>query len=292
MGLTSILNETRTSRRSVGIAVCAVALLLAGVTHPARADDEDVPEVRPFNYAFASYVGGGFYAQNGRTLWIVPIPVGFDLRSEDEHFLGIRLTLKLTLGFFDFKPQDLVDFEIPDRIGTVSLLPGVEFPMRVTKNWLLTPFGDIGAAADTEHEQITWVAGLGAHSRAEFHWKRQKFLLWNRLVYARDFANSQEPAEDFLLFETIFEPRVPLGAIRGNPTDVGLFLLADSFFYPVIVPRTDGGESEILRRYEIGITYGSAEPTKLWIFPVPRIGLSWRFGQDANGIRFILTYAY
>ena len=40
------------------------------------------------------------------------------------------------------------------------------------------------------------------------------------------------------------------------------------------------------------ITYGSVEPTKLWIFPVPRIGLSWRFGQDVTGIRFILTYSY
>jgi len=292
MGLTSILDETRSVRRFVDVALCAVALLFADTMHPARADDENVPEVRPFNYAFASYVGGGIYAKNGRTLWIVPIPVGLGVRSEDEHFLGIRVTLKTTLGFFDFKPQDFIDFEIPDRVGTVSLLPGVEFPMRVTKNWLLTPFGDFGIAADTENQQLTWVTGFGANSRAEFYWKRQKFLLWNRLVYARDFANGQEPAEDFLLFETIFEPRVPLGGIRGNPTDLGLFLLADSFFYPVIVPRADGGKSKILRRYEIGITYGSAEPTKLWIFPVPRIGLSWRFGQDVNGFRFILTYSY
>jgi hypothetical protein len=292
MGLTSTLDETRTVRRSVGVAVCVLVLLLTAAPDSLHAEDENVPEVRPFNYAFASYVGGGVYSQNGRLLWIVPIPVGFGLRSEDEHFLGIRLTFKLTLGFFDFKPQDFVEFELPDQVGTASLLPGVQFPMRVTRNWLLTPFGDFGAAADTVHDEVTWIMGFGADSRAEFLWKRQKFLLWNRLVYARDLANSQEPAEDFLLFETIFEPRVPLGGIRGNPTDLGLFFLANSFFYPVIVPRADGGESKILRRYEVGITYGSAEPTKLWIFPVPRIGLSWRFGQDVTGIRFILTYAY
>jgi hypothetical protein len=292
MGLTSTLDEIRTVKRPVGAALCALAVVLAGATHPIEADDEDIPEVRPFNYAFASYVGGGLYVQNGRSLWIVPIPVGIGLRSEEEHFLGIRLTLKMTLGFFDFKPQDLAEFDIPEKVGTASLLPGVEFPMRVTKNWLLTPFGDFGAAVDNEYDQVTWVAGLGSYSRAEFHWKRQKFLLWNRLVYARDYANNQESAEDFLLFETIIEPRVPLGGIRGNPTDLGPFLLADSFFYPVIVPRADGGESKIFRRYEIGITYGSAEPTKLWIFPVPRIGVSWRFGQDVNGIRFILSYEY
>jgi hypothetical protein len=277
--------------RSVGAVVCAVALLAVAAPR-AHADDPDVPEVRPFNYSFASYVGGGIYAKGGRTLWIVPIPVSFNVRSEDEHFLGIRASLKMTLGFFDFKPEDLIEFELPDSVGTISLLPGVQFPMRITGNWLLTPFGDFGVAADTENGGVTWIMGIGSDSRAEFLWKRQKFLLWNRLVYARDFSNDQEPAEDFLMFETIFEPRVPVGKIRGNPTDLGPFILANSFYYPVIVPRADGGESKILRRYEIGVTYGSAEPTKLWIFPVPRIGLSWRFGQDINGIRFILSYSY
>jgi hypothetical protein len=292
MGFNSTLRTRRTARPSARAAAVVLAVLLAATTHAARAEEPDVPPVRPFSFGFASYVGGGIYNQNGRTLWIIPIPVGINVRSEDEHFVGVRATLKMTLGFFDFKPQDLAEFEFPDKVGTASLLPGVELPMRITRNWLLTPFLDGGAAYDTEHEQVVWVLGFGAYSRAEFRWKRQKFLLWNRLVYAKDFATSQEPAEDFLLFETVIEPRVPLGSIRGNPTDIGPFFLSDSFFYPVIYPRTDGTESKIFRRYEIGVTYGSAKPTKVSIFPVPRIGLSWRFGQDVTGLRFILSYQY
>jgi hypothetical protein len=42
---------------------------------------------------------------------------------------------------------------------------------------------------------------------------------------------------------------------------------------------------EVSNQFEFGVTFGSAVPSKLWIFENPRLGVAYRFGDGLSGIR-------
>jgi hypothetical protein len=278
-----------TTPRRIAVGLLAIQLLI-GVSL-SRADD-DTPEFPPNFLSFAAYIGSGIYTNGDRTIYIIRIPLSYQVRSETEHFLGIKPTLKTTFGFYDFNPSDILDFDFPDSVGIVTILPGVELPMLVTPNWRLTPFVDFGAGWDTETDDITLILGVGAYSRAEFPWKERTFILWNRLIRSQDFESDSDESQYFSLFEVATEVRVRAGRILKQRADVGTYIKGEFYFDQLFIDLVDGDPIEINRRYEVGVTYGSTEPSKLWIIPFPRLGLGYRFGQGNTGIRLIFSYAY
>ena len=46
-------------------------------------------------------------------------------------------------------------------------------------------------------------------------------------------------------------------------------------------------EVEAPTQYEVGVTFGTRPSIKLWKIPLPRLGLSYRFGEDLSAIRLI-----
>ena len=45
-------------------------------------------------------------------------------------------------------------------------------------------------------------------------------------------------------------------------------------------------------RWEAGLSYGAYELIKWWKFPVPRVSVSYRWGQDVAGIRVGFHFDY
>jgi hypothetical protein len=261
--------------------------LLAGV---AIAQEEPDVEFDPLNFAFAAYAGSGIYQSSNGTVYLFRIPISYGIVSPEKHPVGVRLRIQATLGFYNFDPNDLIDLIIPDQVGTISVLAGVELPIPIYEKWVLGPFVDYGPAWDSETDDLSWVLGGGIRSRAFFPWKSRQFVLWNELVVASNRGDDDVERDDFGKFLAELEYRQPLNlTIRGMRTAIGPFVKAEYVFDGLEFQTVSGESRDIRHRYEVGVKFSTAEREKIWIVPIPRVGLSYRFGDGVDSVRLIFS---
>jgi hypothetical protein len=277
-------------RAVLRLATAVAVLSLAGLTE-ARAQqnsNEDQTEFDGLNFAFASVLGSGYYSIQGRQALILRVPISHQLREAEEDSWGLRLIFPVTLGFFDLKPEDVIPDLDPDNLGSINAVAGVEFSRLLARNWVLFPFGMVGPAVEGETGEFAWILSVGVDSRAEFGWKTRKLVLWNGLLYARDFRNDRLSEDDFVRFETDFEIRQPVSA----RTAIG-FVVENELFLDELVVNRPGEPLGISRRWTVGISYGPTEPdVKFWKMKVPRISVGYRFGQGIDGFKLGFRYRY
>lgn len=238
------------------------------------------------NFSQASFLGSGIYVVAGREVFIVRVDLKFPMRREGDGKTSVHFTLRPTLGFFNFKPSDALNFDLPDDVATLGLLPGVEFRVPVTRNWRLEPFAEVGPTLETDSDEVTWIYGVGVLSRLEFPGERAKFLLWNTLLWAGNWESDVAPRDDFLVLETAGEWRreVPW-TLFGTRTDLGPLLRAEIYWGGLRIDPPQGEGIEIERRYEVGVTWGPRERTLKKKVPIPRFSLSYRFGDGDGSYR-------
>jgi hypothetical protein len=252
----------------------------------AQAEEED-PSSR-LNYAFAVYLGSGIYNVDGRTIQIYRIPVSYTIRQIEDRAWGLRIRAPLTFGFYDFKPSDVIDTGLPDDIGTISLVPEFQVPVRIRENWWLTPVAGFGAGKDMSGGELSYIYLGGLKSLAQFPRPERKYSLWNELMYIGHTVSGEENDEDFAMLETGLDIRWPIRlTFRGQPTDLSLFLANYLYFEPSEYFLSEDRSFEVGAQYEIGMTFGTVERYKLWRIPLPRIGLSYRFGDGVQAVRLV-----
>ncbi|MCP3982589.1 MAG: hypothetical protein GY716_25135 [bacterium] len=277
-------------RSSIAAGLLASAMLLGGSAWSGDFGVRYTTELDPKNFAHASFLGSGIYSVDGRLIYIIRIKAALRVRSEDVKRWGLRATLRPTLGFYDFKTGDEDKFGLPSSIGSLSLLPGLEFRVPIRDNWRLDPFVEGGPAWEFDGNSVTWIYGFGIKSRAEFSWLGGKLLLFNTLLWAGNRESDIAPRDDFAVLETKVDWRFPIrGSFFGHPTSLGPFGRSEAYFDALAIDPPDGAGIEIERRYEIGLTWGTRERAKKWKIPIPRLGASYRFGEGAETYRIVLT---
>ena len=102
--------------------LCAAAALGAGSAHGADTD------LSYANFAFASELGSGIYELHGHTLQVYTVQPSHWLRDTPRPGMrpGIKLIFPVTVGFFNYKSEDLIHLELPTAIGALSFEPGVQ----------------------------------------------------------------------------------------------------------------------------------------------------------------------
>ena len=272
----------------------ALALIAAGLPIVAQSDSETAPETSPYSFGFASYAGSGYYNIEGSQALILAFNPRIRLRNEEEKPFGVILRLGVTLGFYDVQTEDFFTFDLPGQVGTFTLLPGVEFPIKVAKNWTLGPFGDFGAAYNTDTGEATYVAGVGIRSWAYMRTKRVDYSLWNRFLYARDSGTDVTQGTAFIQFRTELDVRrVAVHEIYGRAFDFALYFQNDFYPQSLEIPRDVEDVLKIATRWQVGFTWGPLEMWRpWWKFTVPRLGISYILGDGSSGWRFILRYRY
>ena len=269
-----------------------VVLLLAASTAALGADDSSL------SFAFASQAGSGIYSVEGRVAQIYRVPVAFTVKPlDDDRIWGADFTLPVTFGFYDYKAADVLDGEFPTHIGTASLLPGVEFNVRATKNWILTPHVDFGAAKDFSGDNLVWVYDVGVRSVVSFPvstWdgRAGQELLWAGAAQTGN-ALTDWYAEATAGFE--FRHELP-GSSTRTRWDAGVFVVYDRFFrddrsIPVAVTfaaPSSTSASTIDEQTQIGVSFGT-RPKLAWKqLSLPKLGMSYFFGDGIHGVRFVI----
>jgi hypothetical protein len=257
----------------------------------AAAHAQDEPSL---SFAFASQAGSGIYSVEGRVVQIYRIPVSFTVRPLDpERTWGADITLPLTFGFYDYKASDVLSGEFPSHIGTASLLPGVEFSVRVKPNWVLFPHVDLGAAKDFSGGTLVWVYDVGLRSVVSFPIKSWDARAGQELLWA-GAAQTQDPLTAWYGEASVgFELRHELpGSATRTRWDAGLFIMYSHYFQneespPTAVTFANSSAPRVDEQTQIGFSFGT-RPVLAWkqIY-LPKLGLSYIFGDGVHGVRLV-----
>jgi hypothetical protein len=276
----------------VRFAFFLIGLLCGLPERPVSAQSSDPEDTGRKNYAFASQLGSGIYQLSGHTVQIYRVPVYYPIRPAQGRYPGVRVTLSGCIGYFELSPTDADPPDNPDDVAMASFVPGVALEFPVLKNWSLEPFGELGVAQDFHDSERATVYTVGLKSLAKFRPRGVDLLLGHRLVYAGDHVSDSEYDEDFVMLETGFEVRRPLAfEVKGHGLDGGLYIMNYLYLEPTRVFLRDE-PLEVGNQYELGFTVGTRVPVEFWRFSFPRLGLGYRFGDDASAVRLVLGAAF
>jgi len=248
------------------------------------------------SFAFAAQAGSGIYDVEGRIIQIYRIPISFPVKSlTEERRWGVSVRTPVTFGFYDYNAADALVGNFPSHIGAASLLPGVRFDVRAKDNWIVSPYADFGAAKDFSGGSLAWVYDVGMESVVSFPVGSWAARAGQEVLWA-GAAQTADPLNDWYgEAKAGFEFRHELGFSMGKSrADIGLFGVYYRYFkherestavtYAAPAPATVPGVNE---QTEIGLSFGSRPKLAWWKLSMPKIGVSYRFGDGIGTVRII-----
>lgn len=267
--------------------LAATALALSPPACPAQAAALTREEQTIANFSFASQLGSGIYSVNGRTVQIYRLPFSWEISKPGEDQTGVSLLMPITLGFYDFKFQDVLETQLPQSIDTLSVEPGVQVSRVFFKDWLFNAFvqGGVGKERSSTADSLIYAAGMGADRNFEgapFHLHFSTHLLYAAAVF------KDRPDDSMLRLSNGIEARSRLHAdIRGVALDYGLYALNEWYLRRPAPPLPAIGAPIAPFQWEFGATIGSEKPVYIWKIPIPRFGLGYRFGEGLSVFRIV-----
>ena len=240
-------------------------ILMTTSLHAANPLDKE-----PANYAFAAYMGSGLYGATDSSLFVLNVPMTFQWRDRED----IRIRLSASAGFFDYGRDSIGELEIPDSIGTLTLIPGVEKVYSVSENWELIPHIDYGYAKNFSTKEEAQVYSTGLHTRYYSKGEIDNHVWVNKLILAGYRTFSSDYRDNYVKVLTGYDYKtnvyMTLKAGIAVPTIYGLA----SWSYNGIdyKEKWKQGTARDLN-YEIGVSLYAPKPIDLWITEINRVGL-------------------
>ena len=256
---------------------------ISAVSHTVAETRSDVELI---NFAFGNYLGSGFYASDGGEVFLLKIPLSTTIRPMTSNDPGWSIRYPVTLGIANI--DEIIDGNTPtvDHVGTISVVPGIEYYYPVLRNWYLVPFFDMGIARDMINNIDIRVLGTGVRSYATFDFDRNRLTLGNRFLFADQRNLDIDHNSNFAVFETALDYNIPTDfTIHGSFIDFGFYFI--NYFYLkdlVLVDYLDNAIS-LENKNEIGFTVSLPEYS--WLPDNSRLGLGVQITRDAELYRIV-----
>jgi hypothetical protein len=264
------------------------ALLLRG--HMCSKALAQEAELEPINFAYAAWIGSGYYQLEDRDLYVLRLPIAIPLRSVNDDSWRISLLLPVIFAYEQFN-SNFLDYITDDILGA-AFVPGVEVQIPVSKNWTLKPFGQIGIGYS--ESTTTYIYGGGIKSLYSFQWDRVDFGLGNSLVFADEDATGNSEDEGFSMFQLGLDARHLINFSTGNrDVDIGSYVVVSRFLDTFDFFGINGDVSQRIRTLvQIGLTLGIDPPVTLLGIDFSRVGIDYTFGKDFSGIGLNLGFPF
>ena len=267
---------------------CLLIYILAIQSSMVMAATKDSSTFGITNYAFASYIGTGFYSTSGQDVFVFQLPFKHIIKEETDEEAGWRLNLPLTLGFINFSGLESEELPELDDVGTITFLPGIEYRKKITSDWTLIPFADYGFARDFNHTNNILIIGLGIKSYVNFHTEDGVLTLGNRFLYARESKKETDSNSDYTRILTGLNYRFDQQAhLAGN--NLGINLYYANYYYPDDLVFLERTTSPIRVGYENEIGFTIDNISNFLFFSELQLGFGVRFGNDIRVYRLLFS---
>ena len=258
----------------------------------------------PIPWAYSAYFGTGVYEiDNGETSYVFRTAPSWGIRdaSLDEQgnrTIGWRLRVPIAFGLHDFDTSALAATAKLDNVSTLTVVPGVEFDIPITKRWTLRPFGAFGYGAQLDGASSAWVYWAGLKSKFTFSADGFDWAIVNALTYSgytdAKSASGVHTSSRVLPLLTALEFDRPIEKkLSGEPVHLyWTFGYTNYLADEPLLLRSLVNTAHIDDEWEIGMAFSRGkEPFKLWRFSWNRIGLAYRFSSDHRFQGISLTFS-
>lgn len=301
-----------------GVATLLAICLLVASPRPAAAQvDPDEGLDVSVNYVYAAQLGFGGYRVGGLSVNVFSLPLQYVLHDVLFDW-RLRIHFPIQYGDYDFKGTFVFDdeaFGLRASQHTLSAEPKLKLEIPVLDWWTVSMIGawGFGGTFDTrvyvrdqggpwqrfrELEDDVWyyTYQVGVSSLMQTQVDRWTLGLGNAFIYAgtADFTSDPD-AEAYGALETGVEARHPLGfKVWDYEPDASLFFIWYYFTPSLEFTRVQQASLRVDNVCEVGISIG-ADPSTPFQLPVlgnPRIGISYRVGNDLDAIRLNFGFPF
>ena len=263
-----------------------IVFIFCNTIYAANAYSQEQTEAELINFAFSNYLGTGFYASGGGAVFILRVPLSTTLRPMTSNDPGWVITYPVTFGIANV--DEIVDGNAPtlDHVGTISVIPGVEYHYPVLQNWRLIPFVDLGLARDLVNKVNIRVLGTGVKSYATFDFNRHRLTLGNRFLYADQKNLEDNHNSNFSVFETALDYNITTDfSIHGSFIDIGFYYINYYYLKDLVLVDYLDNPISLENKNEVGFTFSLPEYS--WLPDNPRLGFGVQFTKDAELYRIV-----
>lgn len=241
------------------------------------------------NYAYANYLGTGFYTAADRTVQVYHIPFRYTFRDASLDKSGLRLRLPVTIGFLDFELPDAISPNLPNKIETLTFVPGIQYIHQVNDQWSLSPFIDFGMGHDFETDNSAYVYGAGVNSLFVFKYQTFNLEIYNEFLFAGNTTEINDVRNEFSRFQTGINFQFPLKRKAWDrDSAVSVYYLNYLYFNELEFLRYLEEPIKVSVQNEIGLTFDTSPDMKMLGIPFSRVGFGYRFGNKINVVRLVL----
>ncbi|MFN0039377.1 MAG: hypothetical protein ACKVP2_07700 [Burkholderiales bacterium] len=245
------------------------------------------------NWYYAATFGTGVYTTGDRTVAVLQLPLSYTLREPEEDRWGFRITLPVSIGFYDYQFDDILDEGLPNALNTLSFVPGLELEKQITARWRLKPYISAGAGWELDGDGYAWIYDVGLRSRFLIgEDKGVELALVNRLAVAGYDANdgSRQPL-GYLAIGLDFV--VPAHAeVLGRPVIIGITPAYYYYFRRIHYAELNEPDNTIGEEFELALSVLTRRPFSIAGIEVDRIGIAVSAGEGITAYRLFTSLPF
>ena len=251
------------------------------------------------HWAYAAFFGTGFYRiGDDQEIFVLSVRPGWELRSAEEHKIGIDLTVPVTVGIHNFDIDRILDDYIPSDLRQASVVPSVKLRIPMGPRWTLRPVAALGLGSELSGGESAWIYATGLRSRLAFSAGRFELNMLNGLEWF-GYTPKNGRSDDLLQLQNGLEIDHPLGNPPKDKDQLWLrtHVIHNWYVETFNIFSPDKPPAELAREVEIGVALGKETKFKIWRIGIDRVGLAYRFtnsddGVHADGIRFVFSSVF
>jgi hypothetical protein len=250
------------------------------------------------HWAYSSYFGTGTYQLGDLATVAVVRPNPFwtfresAIDDDGNRTLGWRLRVPVSIGYHAFDFREISEILDPGNVVTVSVTPGVEMDIPVTRRWLLRPLLYAGWGTVTDSSESAWSYWTGIKSRYTWNTGKLEWSLLNAISYV-GFNSDSDNTEGMAPIMMGFEWAYPFTnwKMDNDPLELSWHLEYTSFQNDLdLPPFLDSNTERVLDLWQVGVALGRQNKTfELWGMEWDRFGLAVEQGGN-NKLRGIKLY--
>lgn len=283
---------------SVNFPVVVRLLLLVALTAaaglPAYGQTRAVQDRQDLiNWYYAATFGTGVYTAGDRTVAAIQLPISRVLRPVGEGRYGLQLKIPVTLGVYDYTFDAAFSGEYPDQVSTVSVMPGLEWEMPLSRRWTLKPYFSAGLGQELSGRESALIYDFGIKSRFLVgEDKGVEFALVNVLT-AAGYRPRGGPAQPFGVFAVGLDMVIPTNRILfGREAFIGFTPSYYYYFNKISFAEINDVDNRLREQVELAISVMSRKPWSLKYFDVDRVGLAIRSSSQVFGVSLFTSLPF
>jgi len=270
------------------------SLLSAVLVTAAHAQTRAVQDQQDLiNWYYSATFGTGVYTAGDRSVAVIQLPISHVLRPVGEGAYGLRLKVPVTFGFYDYSFDEVLGAEFPEQVSTVSVMPGLEWEIPLSRRWIIKPYFSGGYGQELGGKESALIYDFGVKSRYLIGEDRGvEFALVNALTSA-GYRPRGGPRQPFGVFAIGVDLVIPTNLVLfDRDAFLGFTPIYSRYFNKLRFSEFDNADNNLREQFELDLSIMSRRPWTLTYFDVDRLGLAIRSSGAVFGVSLFTSLPF